>query len=148
MAWHESATVYEPKLNILAYFLTLFIAHLCQFYADFDIEADILLLVFCNDPFLLIHTLFSAHQQALIDCCGNAAYDYFTSPSICSVNFSTQSLPWHTFKGPEASSYEKNAVYTPFWWCICVNLFCIWCLALSLTLHWTHFLSIQHIYWL
>lgn len=40
--WHEHATFHNPKLNIFAYLLTVFIAHLCHL----DVNRDIKLMYF------------------------------------------------------------------------------------------------------
>ena len=45
----ESATSYEPQLNILPYLFTIFIGHPSKLDVDFNIENSVLPFVFWND---------------------------------------------------------------------------------------------------
>ena len=86
------------------------------------------------------YSLFNISGSSVIGCCGNISYKRFTSSSLCSTNFSTQSLP-------RTSSMDQEHLHKRTW-CVhtsklymCIYLFCMWCIAFSLSLYLIHFVT-------
>ena len=79
-------------------------------------KADVTL--FCGFVFsFLTHSI-----SPVMGCNGNVAYKYFTSSLMCSINFSTQSLLWHIFKGSRTCTYA-NVLCTHHPEGLCVFIF-------------------------
>ena len=86
------------------------------------------------------YSLFNISGSSIIGYCGNISYKRFTSSSLCSTNFSTQSLP------RTSSMYQEHLHKRT--WCVhtsklymCVYLFCMWCITFSLSLYLIHFVT-------
>ena len=77
---------------------------------------------------------------------GNVSYNFFTSSSMCSTNFSTQSLPRHICNESRKSPYV-NVLCTEHPDSTCIGLLCIMCLNFSLSLHLIHLFSALFINW-
>ena len=57
-------------------------------------------------------SLFNTSVSFVMGCRGNVSYNRFTFSSMCSTNFSTQSLPQYIFKGQEHLHRQGCCVHT------------------------------------